>query len=262
MTVPVPSSLICPECGDGDTMHTADGGALCFACRHEWNPAEVVAIPLDRLGVTAVLTVADVLGPPAGIDDLIIDTPTVDDAHVWGTDDEADDDTAQARMDALVGGTATLEGGQYARVIAFPDADHVIVELAGGEQVTVNFADVDRIMPPTPARQLDVDPEDVAVAQAVADGVTNIAGLLIKAAVASIVGEGDTAQIVNGPEGFLPAEPEMFPIVEQAAVHACATLIVMSGLDPAALVAAVDRWSAASQGDQTTEETTNDANQS
>lgn len=257
-------------------MLTADGNALCFACRHEWNPAQVVAIPRPTVepAPTATVdrppgkllpddehwrdataeTVADVLGPPAGYipDELARARETIDELDAAAADVDADD--AQALLDSMIGGTATLEGGQYARVIDFPDEDHVLVELSGGEQVTVELGDVDRIMPPAPAADPELDAAAEAWKVALAAGVSTMTMLMLKAAVAAVDVDDDGARLGNIPEGFLPSDAEMFPIIETAVVHALASLIITYGIDPAAILASVDAYEAsANQGDHETE---------
>lgn len=300
MTAPNPTTPTCPTCRRENTMVAADGMALCFDCRHEWNPRAVTALPGPPLapapippglpatiGPNAAGAAPGALGSesvpfdverrtdgtdsppdatPAPADDPFAEgrkiaaeaTALADAEMVAEIENIIDESNASAdeMLAAMLGGVATLEGGQIGVVLGFPDDDHVTIELRNGEIVNVDYGDVESIVmaerSPV-AASVDVD-DDTAGAIAQAD--MTIAGLILKAGVATVRGVGDTAELGTPPEGYLPADADMFPIVERGAATAAALLIMVCQVDTDALLARIATWEAnANRGDIQQEET-------
>lgn len=242
-------------------MVGASGNGLCFDCQHSWDPATVTAgpkpAPLNQ--PPGVIGIVDTGEPPPVPLLAPFDMATVE--EVYGSIAEPDDRTATFPPEELIGGTARLEGGQLATVVSFPSIDSVEVVLNDGRTEIVDFSDVERITPRAPAPATDA--VDVPVPAEYVDAVESLiaereydkgdgneeaaavkltgelAVLIVKAAVASMPDAARPGEIVPVPIGFLPDDPGLFPIVEQAAVQAVRGVIAVFELDAAVLLAAV-----------------------
>lgn len=117
--------MICPQCRTPNTMITADGTALCFECRFEWNPNELVAGPSPIIQPFAMATVEEVFGPPPGVEL----------------------EPAPFEIDDLLGQVATLEGGQQALIIGTDGFGPLTVVTATGHELTVPLSDVVAVVP-------------------------------------------------------------------------------------------------------------------
>lgn len=264
MTATAPDALTCPNCKSINTMRTADGNALCFDCRTEWDPATITTLPApvtqpvaewgaklmeennakitENVETFEGLTVDNVLGAP--IEVLPADAKAADAALAEELEALADQVNADANamLDSLIGGTATLEGGQGGIVVAFVDDETLAVQLADGRVEHVNYADVESIVAaPTAATALTVDVDD-ATAAAIASADLSIAALILKAGIATLKVVDGAQQVGTPPEGFLDPDPEMFPIIERGAATAAAMLILVCGVDVDALLRTIATW--------------------
>lgn len=133
-------------------MTTADGKGLCFACRHEWNPGEVTALP----------------DPPQP------DPATADfERDVIALTAQVDDDAKTILYD-LIGQLATLEGGQLAMVVDVIDVETLAVAIADGRIEHVGINDVDSIVPMPPEIQaLMQDPQGDQPTEVASDQYTS-----------------------------------------------------------------------------------------
>lgn len=224
-------TVICPQCQSEQGVNMSDGNRLCFGCRHEWNPAApqtsvlapqspapaLVPPPGDNVTTTRVTapqgastTVDDVLGPPAEV---------------------LADREAQAALDAMVGTQVVLDGGQLATIESFPDDDHVTVWIDHGEhddeRVTVDFNDVLRsVEAPPPVAEVDDQ-----TAQGIAAVNMTIAGLALRAGLATIAGEYPNAELITPPTGWLPDDGDVMPAIEQGVAYGFAFLIHAYSID-------------------------------
>ncbi len=171
MTVSVPATPVCPECGGTNTQVLSDGMAKCWDDLHEWDPKAVTAIPRPQPAPQPVETAADVLGPPADVE----------------TEPEP------LGVEELIGGTARLEGGQVAQVLSFPDDDHVTVRLNDGSDETIPLGDVERITPRAP--EYVVDPDE-STADVFAEAQAQAAQIIgVVSATIDDLGEGPLTEV-------------------------------------------------------------------
>lgn len=224
-------TIVCPQCQSEQGVPMSDGTRLCLSCRNEWDPSRPQLVaqaptppapapmspPEDNDATTraavppgAPPTVDDVLGPPAEV---------------------LAEREAQARLDAMVGTQVVLEGGQVATIVGFPDDDHVEVSFAGEvdgfDGAVVDFNDVVRSID-APPPVADVDDE---TAHGLAAVNMTIAGLVLRAGVASIAGEYPNAELLTPPSGWLDLDPDMIPALEQGCAYAVAFLIHAYSID-------------------------------
>lgn len=172
MTAVQPVTPVCPECGGTNTMVLSDGMGKCFDDGHEWDPAQVTALPRPEIEPFQMASVDEVFGPPPGVDP----------------------EPGTLTHDEMVGGTARLEGGQVAQVLSFPDDDHVMVRLNDGRDELVPMSEVERITPRAP--EYVIEPEDDTAKPF--EQASEEAGQIIQAVSTAIdqVGEGPLTELV------------------------------------------------------------------
>lgn len=208
-----------------------DGTRLCLDCRNEWDPATVPALravpepPPEYAGTPWPPGNGDPASTAATAD------PAAADSVLGPPESVVAADAAQAALDALVGHEAVLEGGQVVTVLAFPDDDHVTVQAASGDRFDVAWSDVERtVEPAAPAGPVLVEvPDETAVALARVNMA--VAGLALRAGLASLAGEYPDAQLITPPTGWLPDDADTMPVVEQGTAYAVAFLIHAYRLD-------------------------------
>jgi hypothetical protein len=133
-----------------------------------------------------------------------------------------------------------LDGGQVATIEAFPDDDHVTVAVHGRDGVSepwdVDMNDVLRSVD-APPPVADVDDDTAAALSA-----TNmaIAGLVIRAGIATVAGEYPDAQLITPPSGWLPDDADAMPMLEQGVAYAVAFIVHGFSLDRDVLAAMAD----------------------
>jgi hypothetical protein len=152
---------------------------------------------------------------------------------------EQDDILAAAYLETLTGTGVTLEGGQRATLLDFPDDDHARVQLADGLVSVVDFNDIIGADPQTvEAETPDVELDD-ETAGMFGGAALILACLVIEAGIASIEGEGEAATLVEPPSGWFPPDEDAVPLMEQAAAGAVSMLIQTFALPRAELQAMV-----------------------
>lgn len=132
---------------------------------------------------------------------------------------------AQQYLDDLIGSGVTLEGGQRATLLGFPDNDHAEVQLVDGSVVTVDFDTI--------TRHDDVDPTTTVAAVDLDDGTAAMFGaaalllacMVVEAGVRAVEGEGEDARLIEPASGWVPDDGDILPLLEQAAAGAVAILV-------------------------------------
>lgn len=255
MTAPHPSGLVCPQCGGVDTSVGGSGNGMCFECAYTWDPAVEHGTARDAVAPFGMAPVEEVFGdrPPRRPVDL-------DTGKVWpeGMGDAMlaeDVDTYNDRLAELVGGVATLEGGQTAIVVTFTDDERVVVTLATGDTEVVPLSDVERIVPPAPPAVEPVEVEVEAEPPVEMQAMMLMASKILEAGVKASYALTQSETLIDVPTGYLPEEPALWSIVEQACVVAIGMLIDATDMD----AEAVALWfgielEVPTEGDQTTED--------
>lgn len=161
--------MICPRCQSDDTMRMSNGRGLCFACKCDWDPNNLSALPAPEptpapipipiiepepldlppaaLEPFAMATVEEVFGPPLYTEERA--QADLAQANTEAVITDADTGQASAGFDVtdLIGQLAHLEGGQVAMVTDIPDDDHVACVTASGVELLVPFEAVEKIVP-------------------------------------------------------------------------------------------------------------------
>jgi hypothetical protein len=257
-----PTTTSCPNCQGGSSVPLSDGILLCLDCRHEWNPALTPALrpvpTIPQAGAGDDDTGGSVVHP-AGSPVSSADLPA-------GVEADASvpvsaDDGWQVLHD-LVGTTVILEGGQKAEIVDFPDDDHVEVLVGiGGANLRTEIVPWDIIERSVdqPAPVADVD-DDTARAL----GLVNltVAALALQAGLATIEGDGPDAGLTTPPSGWLPADVDSLPMLEQGVAYAVAALILTHGLDRDAVARQADTFLAVVNGNDPTKGGTDDTDSS
>lgn len=218
VSAPGASALRCPNCGSEHVSIGASGNAICPDCGHLWLPTDA--------------PIPEVLAP-------VPDVLTSDDGLAY-VEAAGNPETYADRQAELIGGAVLLEGGQLTELVAWTDDEGVVVRLGNNDLEKVALADVERIMPPIP----EVEPVQLPETE---DELSPDLALALKLA-RVIVGAGaeslyrrDRAQIAElPPTGFLPTEPELLPVIEQACGLAMAMLIEAFELDADDVIAWAD----------------------
>lgn len=138
---------------------------------------------------------------------------------------EMQDQISATYLESLVGTGLTLEGGQTATLLGFPDDDHAEVQLADGSVATVDFNSIigaNRVVEEADIGLIEVDDDTAALFGSAA---LLMACMVIEAGVASVEGVGEESHLIEPPSGWIPDDGEVLPLLEQSAAAAVALLI-------------------------------------
>lgn len=237
MTAPGPTVLQCPHCYETHASIGASGNAICPDCGHLWDPSDPLQQATPRPTPFGLPTADEVFGAPENG----TEAPTGDTC----ADSDLGQQLGEARGAPLpafdpaewVGGVAILEGGQHATIVSFADNETLIVRLANNDLEQVKLADTTSMLPPIP----DVEPATLPESE---DELTpdlalalRLARVIVAAGAESLYRRNVEGIAELPPTGFLPTEPELLPVIEQAVGMAMAMLIEAFELDPADVIA-------------------------
>lgn len=155
---------------------------------------------------------------------------------------------AAAYLETLTGTGVTLEGGQRATLLDFPDDDHATVQLGDGSVATVDFNDIIRADEAPPVTGAEVAELDDGTAAMFGDAVLTMAALVLEAGLLSVEGTGESAHLVETPTGWIPDDVDAIPLMEQAAAVAVATLVMAFDIPRDMIAAAVTQLRPATRG--------------
>lgn len=235
-------------------MVGVQGNGLCFACSHTWDPKEVTALPLDtepptapvidEVAVSTVAAALDVPDPyafPATWDGLQLFRAaggSMREETWWEVMMRADVESVDPKAAVLAGG-ARLAGSQGPDF----DEDPATGDMRRVDPVTGEWVDTEH---PQPSMMDGVD-DAIAVTMMLAE-------LIVKAGIAALNGQGDDVTPGVPPTGYLPDDPAMHGMIEQAAAIAVGMLITNMHLDVDELLATLGGVTyEETEGDQTTE---------
>ncbi len=204
MTVSAWPIEVCPECREASSVELDASSRLCLACRHEWNPIDLASTPYER-PVETLESPVPYLAVVADHAD-IAETP----AHI-----------AQARSRYL------------GMLVALPDlgVSGVITEVAADGWVNVELdATYDVLVTPDEFTILDaaVIADDVVTALATTDMA--VAAQILRAGAATIRGAGNQRELTLPPDGWLPDEAGLMPVIEHGAGYAVALVAISAGV--------------------------------
>lgn len=232
MTATEPTPLVCPQCGSVNTSVGGSGSGMCFECAHMWDPASVVALPRVPIEPFQMLPVEEVFGPPmqdAGSTPAPTDVVPVQ---------SSPDPTAPADVPLPADFPPSWEGLRLFREAGGTISDeHWWSEIMGGPA-----DNLDPVPPPAPEPPPEVGAVMMIAAEILAAGVT-----------AAYTMETPGA-VLTPATGYLPDDPDLLPIIEQACAVAIGMLLEEFEIDALDAAERYDVETATiSTGDPTTE---------
>jgi hypothetical protein len=165
---------------------------------------------------------------------------------------------AERFLDSLIGSGVTLEGGQRGVILGFDDNDRVTVQLGDGRVEPVDFGDIvshDQATPEVGIVANEIDDETAAI---FGNATLMMACMVVEAGVGALEGEGPDYTLIEPASGWIPEDPEIMPLMEQAAALGVAMLIQAFGLPRALIAQAVEQTRAGISSAPTTEGTDDD----
>jgi hypothetical protein len=224
MTTDTQTVTECPQCGKAPLVPMAGNVRFCPFCRWEGDPAVTAALVTDteaELGAD-VIPLRDVTDPDMGAFFAALADPA---DQILGPPAEIVElEASYAQIEAMKGTQVVLEGGQLATIIDFPDNDRMEVRLSADDgtpyTTVVDLNDV--------VRSIDAPPPTADISDEQAEELTrtyNLIGHLgIRAGLATIVGEGDEAELLTPPNGWIPDNMAV-PALEQGIGYMVANLM-------------------------------------
>lgn len=203
MTATDASPLVCPNCGHTNTAVAGSGSGMCFDCAHMWDPATVVGVPAPTVDAPAPL-IGDVvpIGTPGSVGPLEpFGMASVED--VFDAPAPPKDPPNPTDYPPTWAGLADFrhDGGSMRNETWWE-------EIMGGPLDGLHPADEAVTEPPA----------EVAA-------VLVIAGQIIAAGIeAAWTMENPSATLVAR-TGYLPDDPDLLPIIEQACAVALGMVI-------------------------------------
>lgn len=211
----------CPACRHDNSVELDGATRLCLNCRHEWNSATTT-------GPLATAPMLDnVIAPPTLA--VVPDPPAVDG---WANY------LSEARS-KLVGAKAVYhDAGAEGTITEITDDGFAVLEFGSGFQVfllpnefTVTAA--------------DVIPDEKIAALASVDMA--IAAQVVRAGIAAIETVGDERRLTLAPDGWLPDDAGIMPVVEHGASYAVAIIAINAGISAETLAGMADELDKAAE---------------
>lgn len=194
----------CPRCLVTDSIELASRLRLCLNCQNEWNPAEVTGPLNESLSVPSESAAASESVPTEFYPESDLDAQL------------------KAAREAYLGRRVIVHDyGEPGKVVEILDNGFAVVEMAAGFMVS--------LLPD----EFSLDESEAALDDAVVmlgSVDITVAALVIKAAIETLVGEGDEQRLGLPPDGWLVPDPEAWLVVEHGAAYAVAVLANMFGI--------------------------------
>lgn len=204
----------CPNCQKSSSVELDSDARLCLECRHEWAPSSVTAemfahpvprfaeAPTDLAAVPEPAPSGATAGPVTAARSRYLGCEVmVHEVDAIGTITEIDD-----------AGMSTVTFGSGFYIVCAPD------------EFTV-----------TDARVIE---DETITALATTDMA--IAAQVLRAGAATIEDHDGVRHLTLAPDGWLPDEPGVMPVVEHGAAYAIATLATTHGIATEDLLAMAD----------------------
>jgi len=227
-----PTPLVCPQCGATNTAIGGSGNGMCFECAHTWDPAEVVALPRPALAPFGMAPTDEVYGAPQEV---------VADRLAGTVEPESDSGTGSIGDDAPPDPHDYLPSWEGLRL--FREAGGIIRDEVWWSDIMGG-----------PPDQLDPRADEPDEPPVEVSAVMLLASEIIAAGITAYHTMNTPGSTLVAETGYLPDDPDMLPLVEQACAVAVGMILDKTD-EPAAVWA--DRFGitldSAIQGDQTTE---------
>lgn len=242
----------CPACGKAGAVSLSNGIRLCVHCRNEWDPndlpdvtpAPVVALravpdsPIvlpqqcPACGQVMTLDAGDVYHCPNEHDPehvayyggavLALDTPAPDPlASILN-----DPDPIGAMRAQLVGREAVVHDlAATGTIESIGDDGNARVVFGSGYFVEVGPDDITLTELPAPTPTMDEDQQEALAATSL-----TIVAQIIRAGQACFVIEDGVRVVGPSPNGYLPDDPDVLPMLEWGAAYTVASLVEAWGI--------------------------------
>lgn len=250
MTASVWTPTDCPKCRSGETVELDGNVWLCLACRHEWN---VTTVTEDDYAAVVVGGTVDAPTEwsrnPVAIAPGVVLEGSPSGARLRSLD-RADDREAPAHI-------AAARSRYLGTVVELAElaVSGVVVEITGDGFAVVELTeDHDVIVLPDEFKVTDatVIADETVTALATTDMA--IAAQVLRAGAATIELRGETRTLGMPPDGWLPDDPGVMPVIEHGCAYAIAILATTAGIstdDLTALAARLDDAADAAKGADT-----------
>lgn len=194
----------CPKCEEAQSVELTADLRLCLHCRHEWNPS-ITFGPVDAEGR------ATPLAPLVAVPDQPTDYPP-DDLYAQAAHARSLLLGAEVAMPALgaIGNVNEITDDGWA-IVWFDENHYVIV---GPDEFTATGA--------------DVIPDETIAAIVTTD--LAVAAQIIRAGAESLIEQDGTRRLTLAPDGFLPDDPDVMPVIEHGASYAIAVIATTVGI--------------------------------
>lgn len=204
MTVAQWAPNMCPKCRSTSGTDLGDGIRLCFNCRWEWDPATTTGPIVEPLTV-----VPDFDGTTAPV------------AAVVEALQQRDDPLAVIRSNYLGCEVVVNEFDAPGTITEVDDDGFVTVEFGSGYSVRC-----------APDEFVVTDAQVIADETIEALGTTylTVAAQVLRAGAATIAGDGESRRLAVPPDGWLPDDPDVMPVIEAGAAYALAALALTAGI--------------------------------
>lgn len=210
-------TLVCPKCGATSTTIMGSGNAACMACAYMWDPSDP-AVPFvlapAPFGMAPVDEVFDTSSHPANV-------------------------PANLDLADHVGGRVVLEGGQEGFVLGVVDPETIEVILPDDRVEHVPLDVVVSMFPPPPVAPAPTSEDELGKLAPDLHLALDMARIIIRAGCESVHGTGETITPGLPPSGYLIDDPDVFPVVEQAAALAVGIILELLDADIDAVLLAV-----------------------
>lgn len=214
MTVASWSVETCPHCFKSSSVELDSDARLCLECRHEWAPSSVTAETFARP--------AETVDVPAPILAAVPEPATGGGAE----------------------GPVTAARSRYLGcevMVHEVDAVGVITEIDDAGMSTVTFGSGFYIVcAPDEFTVTDAKVIEDETITALATTDMAIAAQVLRAGAATIEDHDGVRHLTLAPDGWLPDEPGVMPVVEHGAAYAIATLATTHGIATEDLLAMAD----------------------
>lgn len=216
----------CPKCREATSVELVPGERLCLHCRHEWEPAKTFG-PIEEPAPGGAGFLASEPGAPTSDATgalVTIDAPPLAAVPDQPQDYPADDLYAQAvhARSVFLGAVVSCHAlGVQGVVTEISDDGWAIIDLGNEYEVIVGPDEFDPV-------NLDVIPDETIAAIVTTD--LAVAAQIIRAGAETLTESDGARRLTLAPDGFLPDDPDVMPVIEHGASYAIAVIATTCGI--------------------------------
>lgn len=216
----------CPKCREATSVELDARLRLCLHCRHEWEPAKTFGPIEEPAPDGAGSAFCSECGAPDSEPHMLtcIYSPQLQLVPDQPTDyppDELYAQAVQARSTYLGAVVSCPAIGVRGTIVEITDDGWALVDLGHGHQIDVG---PDEFVP----IEMDVIPDETIAAIVTTD--LTVAAQIIRAGAETIEEHDGGRRLTLAPDGFLPDDPDVMPVVEHGAAYAVALIATQYGI--------------------------------